>query len=163
MKILVNHKQFERVNFFLGGRKEVASLEEGAKIYGGATQVGTKVYSNIEKGEEITLYNDKNEVAIYVPSTINVNEVVDNKEMVAIVRGMLEANFGETRIEDTKGSWFSEDNNEVVVEDITIVKAYTNQLTTSQINLLTFIGEFVKERMTQEGVSVTINDSLMIV
>ena len=44
--MLLNSKKFNQINFFLANKREVNSLEEGAKLYGGATLLGNKIYSN---------------------------------------------------------------------------------------------------------------------
>ena len=82
MKNTYNVKKiFGENTFYLNDRVEVKNLSEGAKLYGGATEINNKIYSNINESEELKT-NDDNIFGILVPTTINVNTTVDNKKYV---------------------------------------------------------------------------------
>ena len=63
----------------------------------------------------------------------------------------------------TKGSWYSEDMQKVVIEDITIITLKLDQLTETDIQIFIDLAEIIKKDMKQEGVSIAINTALAIV
>ena len=65
-------------SFFLSGNKQVESLQEGAKKYGGATEFEDGVYSNIEGNKYIEILPENNEISIFIPSTMDVKNKIDN-------------------------------------------------------------------------------------
>ena len=53
-------------------------------------------------------YDLDSKVSIYVPSTVNVNEPVDNKQQVIAVIRQLSTMFGGATVSDAVGGWVSE-------------------------------------------------------
>ena len=161
--MLLNSKNFNQVNFFLGGRKEVNSLEEGAKKYGGATLLGGKIYSNIENGDYINLLKGENSISIIIPSTLDADVVIDNTEYVAKYLKILNKEYsGKITVCNSEGSWYSDDLNKVIIEKNTIITV-SDDLTAEKINAILNLGILIKDDMRQEAVSVLINDALCIV
>ena len=159
----INSKLFP-FSFFLSDRQEVDSLEEGAKKYGGATKFADSIYSNIAGSEYIKINNSDNTLSVFIPSTNNVNQKVDNSDMVRYAVNYLRRNFNTDVVYyDTKGSWYSEDLQEVVIEDITIITVNLSEVTATDINLLVKLAGYVKQKMNQEGVSIAINSALAII
>ena len=68
----IDSKKFN-FSLFLSDRKKVNSLEEGARFYGGATKFDDGIYSNYPKNEYIKITNDKNNISLFVPSTVIVS------------------------------------------------------------------------------------------
>ena len=153
-------KLFGENVFYLANRIEVESLEAGAIKYGGATALNGKIYSNIEESEELNL-NMKNTVGILVPSTIDVNTIVDNKKYVENVENTLK-DFGKAISKfDSKGSWYS-DTEGVVVEENTIVTFESNG-NPFDLQLLKYLAEKLKSDMKQEAITIILNDGIAIV
>ena len=63
----------------------------------------------------------------------------------------------------TMGSWYSDDNKKVIIEDITIVTLKLDQLTETDIQIFIDLANWIKKEMNQEGVSIAINTALAIV
>ena len=83
MKKSINVNSLKGVEFFLGGIEKVDSLEIGAQKNGGATLFKEGVFSNYDNGENnIIIDSKKNTISIIMPSTINVDKEIDNKEYI---------------------------------------------------------------------------------
>jgi len=160
----IDSKKFN-FSFFLSDRKKVKSLEEGAKIYGGATQFDDGIYSNYSKSEYIKINKNINNISLFVPSTFDVNKYINNKYYVNYCYNKIKSLYSNNNIKyyDTKGSWFSEDLQKVVIEDITIITLELNTIT--EVDIINFINlaAWIKQEMQQEGVSIAINAALAIV
>ena len=148
-------------SFILDSRVPVESLETGAIAYGGATQVNNFIFSNIDNGLPIEI-QEVNTYGIIVPTTVNVNEVIDNTEYLQYVERKLNI------IEDTEtfagsGSWYSEDLNEVIIENNNIVTFITDMDPSVVLQYMRLIALNLKDMMSQEGISILVNDGLVIV
>ena len=153
-------KLFGENTFYLANRIQVESLEDGAVQYGGATLIDGKIYSNIEESEELKL-NMKNTVGILVPSTIDININIDNKKYVEEVEAVLK-DFGKVTSKfDSKGSWYS-DIEGVVVEENTIVTFESNG-NPFDMQLLKYLAEKLKTDMSQEAVTIILNNGIAII
>lgn len=149
-------------SFILDSRVPVESLEAGAKAYGGATQVGFYTYSNIDSGQSIELHEGPNIYGIIVPSTINVNEVIDNEEYVQYVNRKMSI-IADTEAYPGAGSWYSDDLNEVIIENNNIVTMITDMAPDIVLQYMRLVALNLKDMMSQEGVSIIVNDGLVIV
>lgn len=147
--------------FCLNSRVEVKNLSIGAKLYGGATKIGEKCFSNYG---ESTIFDIKkqNILGIIVPSTINVNESIDNTKFVKEVTDTLEYFGRNCQIMESEGSWLSE-NDGIVIEKSKIVFWNMQDISDFDILLQKSLGYYIKQEMTQEGVSLLVNDGLIIV
>lgn len=155
-------KDIFKGSFILDSRVPVDSLEDGAKTYGGATQLGVYTYSNIDSGQPIELNEECNIYGIIVPSTINVNEVIDNEEYVQYVNRKMSI-IANTEVYAGAGSWYSSDLNEVIVENNNIVTMITDMEPSIVLQYMRLIALNLKDMMSQEGVSIIVNDGLVIV
>lgn len=161
----INSKLFN-FSFFLSNNKKVKSLSQGAILHGGATKFDDVVYSNIEGSELIELKKSDNEISIFIPSTTNTNKSINNKEQVDKSISYLKRFYNITdnlKYYKTEGSWYSDDLQKVIIEDITIITLKLNTLTESDIQIFIDLAEIVKKDMKQEGVSIAINQALAIV
>ena len=163
-KMLINFNQFN-FQFFLSNRKKVASLEKGAKLYGGATQFDDGIYSNYPKNEYIKINKNKNNISLFVPSTVNIDKHVNNSYYVNYCYNKIKSLYSSNDIKyyDTKGSWFSDDLQKVVIENITIITVELNIITETDIINFIKLATWIKQEMQQEGVSIAINTALAIV
>lgn len=162
--MLINSKKFN-FSFFLSDSKKVNSLEEGALTYGGATQFDDGIYSNIAGSEYIKINKNMNNISLFVPSTIGINKHINNEYYVNYCYNKIESLYSNNnkKYYDTKGSWWSEDLQEVVIEDVTIITLELNTITESDIYNFIQLANWIKKEMQQEGVSIAINTALAIV
>ena len=160
----IDSKKFN-FSFFLSDRKKVNTLEEGARIYGGATQFNNGIFSNYEDDSNIRINKYNNNISIFVPSTMEINKKADNSEIIQYIVKQLKQEYNTDNIifYDTKGSWYSDSLNQVVIEDITIISVDLATVTEKDINLFIKLSNYIKQKMSQEGVSIAINTALAIV
>jgi hypothetical protein len=151
-------------SFFLSGITKVKNLTEGALRFGGATKYDNGTYSNIP-GDQYIHIQKNNQISIFIPSTKNINQKVNNKKYIEYSLNYLERFYSIAQINyyNTKGSWYSEDKNEVIEEDITIMTVNKEELTEVDINIFVELANWIKKEMSQEGVSIAINSALAIV
>lgn len=160
----ININKFKEVFFFLAGKREVESLESGSRKFGGATKFNNGIFSNFETDNYININKDNNTLSLFIPSTVNADTKINNKEMVKKFYNRIENKYNNTiTIFDTKGSWFSEDMNKVIIENITILTLNTNKITENDIKFFINLGLQVKKEMRQEAVSVVVNGALCLV
>ena len=133
LKISVNN--FKKVNFFLSSRTEVNSLE-AAKEYGGVTKFNGRFYSNYEKDDNITLKNGINKLSVIVPSTINADTHIDNKEYVEKYLILLAEKYNNIETEKSVGSWYSDDLNKVIIEENCIITISVKDASAEDISYL---------------------------
>ena len=162
--MLINSKKFN-FSFFLSDSKKVVSLEEGARLHGGATQFDDGIYSNYSKSEYIKINKNKNSISLFVPSTIDVNKHINNSYYVNYCYNKIDSLYSNNnkKYYDTRGSWYSEDLQKVVMEDITIITLELNTITEADIYNFIQLANWIKKEMQQEGVSIAINAALAIV
>ena len=102
-------------------------------------------------------------VGIYVPSTQNVNESVDNSEQVKSVIKELSVLFGGATASDAVGGWVTE-SGEIVVEHVTIVYSFcTSEQLKDHFDDIYSIAQRIKKEMTQEAVTLEINGQVKFV
>lgn len=106
----------------------------------------------------------RSKVSIYVPSTNNVNEQVDNSAMVDYVHTRLSSIFGGATCAPAIGGWVSE-SGELVKERVTIVYAFCTdeQLERHLDTEVLSICEKIKKDMSQEAVSLEVNGELYFI
>ena len=165
----INKSIFEGC-FFLSDKIQVGSLETGAIQHGGCTKIDGKCYSNIDNGEYMTIYsNKKNTLSVLVPSTKDVNREMSKEEHLSYIKkyaGLIMDKFfglGDFKSNTVEGSWYSDDLSEVVVEKSGMLSVELDDVTESDIKFFEKIATDIKEDLTQEAVSVFVNDSLAII
>lgn len=102
-------------------------------------------------------------VAIYVPSTINVNETTDNTaQVIRIIRRLAEL-FGGATASDAVGGWVAEDG-QTVIEKVKIVYSFcTSDQLKEHISTIIAICEELKTEMSQEAITLEINGQVKFV
>ena len=166
MKKSINVNSLKGIEFFLGGMEKVDSLEIGAQKNGGATLFKEGVFSNYDNGENnIIIDNKKNTISIIIPSTIDADKEINNKKYVEYYSNIIKnyAKFKNVFFYNSIGSWFSDDLNRVIIEKNTIITIEVNDLTIKDIMFMINLGKIVKKDMTQEAISVIINNALCLV
>ena len=105
----------------------------------------------------------QSKVSIYVPSTNNVDEKVDNSEMVLRVIGLLSDWFGGATASKAVGGWRCNDG-QVVVEDVTIVYAFcTDAQLQERAHDVLGVCKMIKNEMSQEAVTLEINGQVKFI
>lgn len=161
----INSKNFN-FQFFLSDSIKVKSLKQGALQHGGATKANNRIYSNIPKDDYITINDNNNKLSIFVPDTMQVNQKTDNSQFINYAINYIQQNFNNVnnlQYEKTKGSWYSEDLKKVVYDNITIISFESSSITAIDINIMVILANYIKQHMQQEGVTITINNSMAIV
>lgn len=119
MKKSINVNSLKGVEFFLGGVEKVDSLESGARKNGGATLFKNGVFSNYDnKKNDIIVDSKKNTISIIIPSTLDADKEIDNKEYVNYYSSIIKncAKFKNVFFYNSYGSWYSDNLNKVIVE-----------------------------------------------
>lgn len=100
------------------------------------------------------------EVAIFVPSTINVNEAIDNTQFVKTTLAKMSCLFGGATAQSAFGGWVAEGGN-LVTEKVTIVYANctSEQLENNIAECVDYAKQLCKQ-MSQECISVRVNGKL---
>ena len=163
--MLINNNKFNQISFFLSGSVEVDNLRIGAIMHGGATLFNGIAYSNVEGSSYFTVNENKNVIRILVPTTVNVDQQINNKSYVDKYLSIILNNyrFKDIKTYKTTGSWYSEDLQKVVFDNSTVIEINMEKIDEQIINYFLNLGLQIKKEMTQEGVSVFINKSLAIV
>jgi hypothetical protein len=165
----INSRSFN-FNFFLSEKTKVNSLDEAAKIYGGATKnIETgEIFSNVPGSEFIEIKTGElNTLSVYIPDTINVNETIELNQHQEIVQKIITDiyhKYGSVpTYENGLGSWFSDELNHVVYDNIIIASIELENIKKSDINFFIGLAQFIKQQMKQEGVTIAINTAMAIV
>lgn len=160
----INSKNFN-FQFFLSDNKKVKSLKSGALQHGGATKFEDGIYSNIQKSEYIEVNNTNNKLSIFVPDTINVDQKTDNQRFIDYSINFIQQNFDQKNLiyYKTKGSWYSDNLQKVVYDNITIISFESDTITAMDIKILEILASYIKQKMSQEGVTITINSAMAII
>lgn len=103
-------------------------------------------------------------IAIYVPSTVNVDCPCDSRDMVKHVIGALTDLFGGATATRAKGCWKDISDGKLVYEDITIVYSYCTSAT-ARHHLENVIGicEHVRDTMKQQAVTLEYNNQIAFI
>lgn len=101
-------------------------------------------------------------VAIYVPSTTDVNKQADNAQWVDKVQSTLSELFGGNTAHNASGAWMSPDFG-LVREDVVICQSFADDLTDDNLQTVYDLANLVKSGMSQEAVSVEIDGTLYLV
>ena len=120
------------------------------------------VNSNLQKLEKKFGLDQK--VCIYVPSTINVDTIIDNSVHVHNVQVELCRLFGGATSQNVQGSWYSSDLGKIVNENVTVVYSNTDlQNLENNISEVWNIAYNLCKSMRQECISLEINGKLYFV
>ena len=105
----------------------------------------------------------KCKVAIYVPSTINVNQSIDNTKQIENTCLFLSGIFGGCTAYNASGKWIDSKNN-LISESITICFSYCTkkQLRKAKKDVLNYVKSLCQE-MKQDCISLEINNRLYFI
>lgn len=107
--------------------------------------------------------NLSSSVKVYVPSTIDVDKSTDNAAMVEHVSKVLSGLFGGSTAYQAIGGWVAQDG-ALVTERVTIVQSFcTSDGLDANIDAVLALAHHVKIAMSQEAVSLEVNNELYLV
>lgn len=109
-----------------------------------------------------SLISLKEQVKVYVPSTFDIDQKIDNSFFVNEVQKRLSNLFGGATSYKADGSWITSDN-VLVNENITVIVAFTSQLDNIAKDEVLTICEWLKNELKQEAVSMELNNELYFV
>lgn len=162
----ISSKKFD-LQFFLSNMVKVTDIISGAKEHGGATrntQTG-EIWSNVE-GDEFIQVTNKNTVSIFLPTTMNVDQNASEEKIFSTLHKIHKKmnKISKTAINNNSaiGSWYSDDLQKVVTENIIMITQSVENLTEKDIANYVKIAKMVKKSMKQECVSLKINSSLLL-
>ena len=102
-------------------------------------------------------------VAVYVPSTLRVSEAIENSEYVQRTLEFLSEKFGGATSTKAVGCWVSKENG-LIREAIEVCYAYTNTAgLEANIEAVIEYCEMLKKEMSQEAISLEINNELYFI
>ena len=149
-------KTLKANHFYLMNSKQIKEEE----ITSGATKFDGQWVTNYQESDTIEI-KDNNELSIYVPSTIDVDKINENinKTIEEVKSKIKEA----TKDYKTNGAWRTEEGT-IVFEEITILSINVNKESfENKLNEFIIIAEEMKKDLKQEGISIGINNGLMII
>jgi hypothetical protein len=144
--------------FNLSKKRIVNTLEEGAKLYGGATKMNGTIYSNYDNTDIFELNDTMNRLGVIVPGTLDVDSKIDNSKFKNQVIKMLEGKLVEDV--EVEGAWTMENGNVVIENNNMLLFDSTNIV--EDLELLKGIAEYLKVAMSQEAISIIVNEGLVI-
>lgn len=102
-------------------------------------------------------------VAIFIPSTVDVDQAVDNEAQVQAALAFLGHLFGGATSSDGEGVWRSEESG-LVVERVTIVRSFvSDKALKKHLDEVIHFAVRLKEEMKQEAVAIDVNNELVLV
>jgi PII-like signaling protein len=130
------------------------------EITSGATKFNGQWVTNYQESDMIEVKNN-NELSIYVPSTIDIDKINENiNETIEEVKNKIKEATKEYK---TNGAWRTEEGT-IVFEEITILSIDVNKESfENKLNEFIIIAEEMKKDLKQEGISIGINNGLMII
>ncbi|WP_440970235.1 DUF3574 domain-containing protein [Peribacillus frigoritolerans] len=113
---------------------------------------------NVLKGQ----FHLDNVVKIYVPSTYNIDQPIDNSKYVDQSLEKFSNMFGGATSYDGTGAWIG-DNEKLVKEKVTIVYSFTEKLDKNKINEVVAYAKNLKKEMKQSSVSIEVNGKMYFI
>lgn len=102
-------------------------------------------------------------VVVYIPSTKNINESIDNTEYVNKVAGLMSECFGGATASNTIGYWVS-DTEGLVKERSTMVFSYCKEADLDKyIDIIIELCRDIKEELKQDAVAFEVNGEMYFV
>jgi hypothetical protein len=131
----------------------------GNSVYATVQQETTKVkQSSALKGQ----FYLEDVVKIYVPSTYNVDQPIDNTPYVNKSLEEFSKMFGGATAIDGTGSWLSDDD-QLITENVTIVYSFAEDLDKNKINRVVAYAKSLKDEMKQSSVSLEVNGKMYFI
>ena len=109
------------------------------------------------------LFKLSSKITVYIPSTVNINQKIDNKKYVDEAASLLSSLFGGATSCETLGYWMSPSAG-LVKEHTTMVYAYCNDtdLQEHAEEVIDFC-ENLKKELSQDSVALEINGEMYFI
>ena len=130
----------------------------GNAVYAAGQQETKEKQSSALKGQ----FYLEDVVKIYIPSTYNVDQPIDNTPYVNKSLEEFSKMVGGATAIDGTGSWLSGDNQRIK-EKVTIVYSYAEDLDKKKINKVVTYAKSLKEEMKQSSVSLEVNGKMYFI
>ncbi|WP_318285090.1 MULTISPECIES: DUF3574 domain-containing protein [Peribacillus] len=130
----------------------------GNAVYAAEQQETKEKQSSALKGQ----FYLEDVVKIYIPSTYNVDQPIDNTPYVNKSLEEFSKMVGGATAIDGTGSWLSDDN-QLIKEKVTIVYSYAEDLDKKKINKVVTYAKSLKEEMKQSSVSLEVNGKMYFI
>lgn len=127
-------------------------------VYAAEQQEASEVKSSALQGQ----FYLEDVVKIYVPSTYNVDQPIDNTPYVHKSLKKFSEMFGGATAIDGTGAWLSDDN-QLVKEKVTIVYSFAEDLDKKKLNQVVAYAKSLKEEMKQSSVSLEVNGKMYFI
>lgn len=101
-------------------------------------------------------------IKIYVPSTYNVDQPIDNTPYVNQSLETFSKMFGGATAVEGTGAWVSEDD-QLVKEKVTIVYSFAEDLDKKSINAVVAYAKSLKEDMKQSAISLEVDGKMYFI
>lgn len=102
-------------------------------------------------------------IKLYIPSTINIDQTIDNQSIIDNTLKLFSGFFGGATSYDAKGAWLSSVKG-LVVERIVIIESYAtkDQIDTNLEAVLSYALK-IKKELNQEAISLEYDNELYLV
>lgn len=105
----------------------------------------------------------KSKITVYVPSTVNVNQEIDNSAQVERVARLLSEAFGGATASPVSGYWVADDRS-LVKEKTVMVFAYcTTEAAEKYIDDVVSLCYELKQEMSQEAIALEYNGGMYFI
>jgi len=168
----IDSKKFS-FSFFLSDKIKVNDLDQAARQHGGATHNidDNEMFSNVPGSEFIDIKEGElNTLAVYIPDTTSINKAISKEKHQEIVYQIVHKiydKYGSKGItpyyEKGLGSWYSEELQQVVYDNIIIASVHLEEVKPTDIRFFIGLARFIKKQMKQEAVTVVINTALGLI
>jgi hypothetical protein len=168
----IDSKKFN-FSFFLSDKIKVDNLDQAARQHGGATHNidENEMFSNIPGSEFIDIKEGElNTLSVYIPDTMSINEAISkemHQEIVYQIVHKIYDRYGSKGItpmyEKGLGSWYSDELQQVVYDNIIIASVHLESVTQADIKFFCSLARFIKKAMKQEAVTVAINTAMGLI
>lgn len=118
--------------------------------------------TNIQK-ELKGLFSLDHNIKIYIPSTKDVSEQIDNSEYIKQALELFGASFGGATSYDAVGAWLSQEKG-LVTEGVKIVESYaTREAVEEHLGSVIVFANKLKKELTQEAISIEYDNKLYFI
>lgn len=97
---------------------------------------------------------NNHQIALYVPSTKNVDQVADTSKYVSLVAKFFAVWFGGSTVQETEGYYWSDDLGKLIKEKVYRVYSFTGPIDEKTRQRVIGLAQLIKTRLSQEMVGV---------
>ncbi|MEN7549915.1 cyclic nucleotide-binding domain-containing protein [Rapidithrix thailandica] len=144
----------DRIDFQLPHLKQFPDIPQLQPVPIQLAKVVNKLINRMER---------TNQIAIYIPSTVNINETSDTRPFVQTTSNFLAERFGGSTTKEAQGVWNSEHTG-LVDEKVYIVSSYATQadMNRHMDDVVDYVKQ-IKSELKQEAMALEINQQLALI